>query len=59
MFADCQRAVRGIDAIQHLAAQPLPVDHPRLRGQATAQGVPFDATLQALCSGRMTSCRLR
>ena len=31
VFADCQRAVQGIDAIQHLAAQPWPVDHPRLR----------------------------
>ena len=29
VFADCQRAVQGIDAIQHLAAQPWPVDHPR------------------------------
>jgi UDP-glucose 4-epimerase len=47
LFTDCQRAVQGIDAIQHLAAQPWPVDHPRLRGQATAQGVPFDATFQS------------
>src|SRR5215470_18602846 len=47
VFADCQRAVQEIDAIQHLAAQPWPVDHPRLRGQATAQGVPFDATFQS------------
>jgi nucleoside-diphosphate-sugar epimerase len=47
VFADCQRAVEGIDAIQHLAAQPWPVDHPRLREQATAQGVPFDATFQS------------
>jgi UDP-glucose 4-epimerase len=47
VFADCQRAVQGINAIQHLAAQPWPVDHPRLRGQATAQGVPFDATFQS------------
>ena len=51
VFADCQRAVQGIDAIQHLAAQPWPVDHPRLRGQATAQGVPFDATLQSTMLG--------
>ena len=49
--ADCQRAVQGIDAIQHLAAQPWPVDHPHLRGQATAQGVPFDATFQSTMLG--------
>src|SRR5215510_12315812 len=47
VFADCQRAVEGIDVIQHLAAQPWPVDHPRLREQATAQGVPFDTTFQS------------
>lgn len=51
VFADCQRAVQGIDAMQHLAAQPWPVDHPRLRGQATAQGVPFDATFQSTLLG--------
>lgn len=47
VFADCQRAVKGVQAIQHLAAQPWPVDHPRLRGQATVQGLPFDATFQS------------
>ena len=34
VFDDCWRAVQGMDAIQHLAAQPWPVDHPRLREQA-------------------------
>jgi nucleoside-diphosphate-sugar epimerase len=43
--------VQGIDAIQHLTAQPWPVDHLRLRGQATAQGVPFDATFQSTMLG--------
>lgn len=47
VFDDCRQAVQGIDAIQHLAAQPWPVDHPQLRGQAAAQGVPFDATFQS------------
>jgi len=47
VFDDCWRAVQGMDAIQHLAAQPWPVDHPRLREQAAAQGVPFDATFQS------------
>ena len=47
VYDACRQAVQGVDAIQHLAAQPWPVDHPRLRGQATAQGVPFDATFQS------------
>lgn len=47
VFADCQRAVQGIDAIQHLAAQPWPVDHPALRSQAAQQGIAFDATFQS------------
>jgi nucleoside-diphosphate-sugar epimerase len=47
VFADCRRAVRGVDAIQHLAAQPWPVDHPALRGRAAAQGLPFDVTFKS------------
>ena len=47
VFADCRRAVQGVDAIQHLAAQPWPVDHPALRGQAAAQGLPFDLTVKS------------
>ena len=47
VFDDCWRAVQDMDAMQHLAAQPWPVDHPRLREQAAAQGVPFDATFQS------------
>src|SRR5215510_12911665 len=47
VFEDCQRAVQGVEAIQHLAAQPWPVDHPALRGQAAAQGLTFDATFQS------------
>ncbi|MBN1995135.1 MAG: NAD(P)-dependent oxidoreductase, partial [Anaerolineae bacterium] len=35
VFEDCQRAVAGgFDAIQHLAAQPWPTDHPDLRADA-------------------------
>lgn len=45
-FEDCQRAVEGVDAIQHLGAQPNPVDHPDLRARAAEQGVPFDATFK-------------
>jgi nucleoside-diphosphate-sugar epimerase len=47
LFEACRRAVQGVDAIQHLAAQPWPVDHPALRGQAAAQGLSFDVTLQS------------
>jgi nucleoside-diphosphate-sugar epimerase len=47
VFANCQRVVAGTAAMQHLAAHPWPVDHPPLRKQATAQGVPFDATFQS------------
>jgi len=47
VFEDCQRAVQGVDAIQHLAAQPWPVDHPALRGRAAAQGLPFDLTVKS------------
>jgi nucleoside-diphosphate-sugar epimerase len=47
VYHDCRQAVQGVDAIQHLAAQPWPVDHPALRGRAAAQGIPFDATFQS------------
>lgn len=45
-FEDCQRAVQDVDAIQHLGAQPGPVDHPDLRARAAEQGIPFDATFK-------------
>ena len=45
-FEDCQRAVEGVDAIQHLGAQPNPVDHPDLRTGAAEKGIPFDATFK-------------
>ncbi len=51
-FADCQKAVRGrIDAIQHLAAQPWPVDHPQMREDAAKRGIPFDATMRSNMMG--------
>jgi UDP-glucose 4-epimerase len=51
-FDDCQKAVQGgIDAIQHLAAQPWPVDHPRERTQADQQGIPFDMTMRSNIMG--------
>ena len=45
-FEDCQRAVEGVEAIQHLGAQPNPVDHPDLRAGAEENGIPFDATFK-------------
>ena len=47
VFADCRQAVQEVDAIQHLAAQPWPVDHPALREQAAARGIPFDVTFKS------------
>lgn len=46
LFADCQQAVHGVEAIQHLAAQPWPVDHPALREQAVRQGLPVETTFK-------------
>lgn len=52
-FEDCQRmlASGGFDAIQHLAAQPSPVDHPDLRARAEERGIPFDATMKSNIMG--------
>ncbi len=45
-FEDCQRVVFGVDAIQHIAAQPEPTDHPDLREGFAKRGIPFDATFK-------------
>ncbi len=45
-FEDCQRMVQGVEAIQHLGAQPWPVDHPDSRARAEEMGIPFDATFK-------------
>jgi nucleoside-diphosphate-sugar epimerase len=52
-YEDCLAAVqgRGIEAIQHLAAQPWPVDHPAQRAQAEERGIPFDATMESNIMG--------
>jgi UDP-glucose 4-epimerase len=48
VFDDCMRALGGgFDAVQHLAAQPWPTDHPDLADQAREQGLAFDTTMQA------------
>ena len=51
-FDDCRKAVKGgFDAIQHLAAQPGPVDHPAFRKPAEEKGIPFDATMRSNIMG--------
>jgi nucleoside-diphosphate-sugar epimerase len=51
-FEDCEKAVRGgFDAIQHLAAQPWPTDHPREQEAAKERGIPFDTTMQSNVMG--------
>lgn len=45
-FEDCRRAVKGVDAVQHLGAMAWPTDHPRSRARAEERGIPFDATFR-------------
>ncbi|MDA1192791.1 MAG: NAD(P)-dependent oxidoreductase, partial [Candidatus Poribacteria bacterium] len=42
----CERAVQGVHAIQHLGAQPYPVDHPDQRARSKELGIPFDQTFK-------------
>ncbi len=52
VFEDCLRAVKGgFDAIQHLAAQPWPTDHPDERKAAEERGIPFDTTMRTNIMG--------
>lgn len=49
---DCAAAVRGgFDAVQHLAAQPWPTDHPQQRAMAEERGIPFDTTMRSNIMG--------
>jgi len=51
-FEDCKRAVEGgFDAVQHLAAQPWPTDHPEDMKGAEERGIPFDATMKTNIMG--------
>ena len=47
--ADCLKAVAGggFDAIQHLAAQAWPTDHPTLRDKALEADLPLDTTMRS------------
>lgn len=52
VYEDCERAVRGgFDAVQHLAAQPWPTNHPGQRKAAEERGVPFQTTMQSNVMG--------
>jgi len=54
VFEDCQRAVEGVDCVQHLGAVVEPSDHPQIRAERAAQGlpeVPFDATMRTNIMG--------
>jgi len=47
-FEACMRATEGgIEAIQHLAAQPGPSDHPQMRESHKERGIPFDQTMRS------------
>ena len=46
-WEDCQRAVAGVDAIQHIGAQPWPTDHPHMHRRVEEEGLPFDATFRS------------
>ena len=51
-FAACLRATEGVEAIQHLAAQPGPTDHPGGgRQRAGEKGIPFDQTMRTNIMG--------
>ena len=51
-YEACLRATDGgVEAIQHLAAQPNPVDHPQQRKQAEEKGIPFDQTMRSNLMG--------
>ena len=46
-WEDCRRAVTGVDAIQHIGAQPWPTDHPQMQTRVEEEGLPFDATFRS------------
>ena len=51
-FQDCLLATQGgIDAVQHLAAQAWPTDHPSERQLAKERGLPFDTTMRSNIMG--------
>ncbi len=53
VYEDCLRALEsgGFDAIQHVAAQPNPTDHPEQRKRSAELGLPFDTTMRSNIMG--------
>jgi len=51
-FDDCLRATEGgLDAIQHVGAQPWPTDHPNMQDKTRELGLSFDATMSSNIMG--------
>lgn len=51
-FDTCLRALDGgFDAVQHIAAQPWPTDHPQERQKVEEQGIPLDTTMRSNIMG--------
>ena len=51
-FDDCLRATKGgVEAIQHVGAQPWPTDHPEMQVKAQELGLPFDVTMSSNIMG--------
>lgn len=47
IFDDCLRATEGgVEAVQHLAAEPYPTDHPATRQRSAELGIPSDQTMR-------------
>ena len=42
----CRKAMAGVEAVQHLAAEPGPTDHPANRKDYAQRGIPFDQTMR-------------
>lgn len=50
-FEDCLRATEGVQAVQHVAANPWASDHPQSRESYAKRGVPFYDTMQTNIMG--------
>jgi len=46
-FDTCCRAVAGVDAVQHVAAQPFPTDHPAIIARQQGEPLPFQTTMES------------
>ena len=47
VWEECREAVRGVEAIQHIGAQPWPTDHPAMQARVREEGLPFDTTFRS------------